>query len=415
MSADCYYIKNFEKGCTNGVRKYKIKVIQPAKGDGVCQFNLKDVKDGDIVEDPCAEDECSSVDYSNNSSKFNNTMLCLIDSFNTTFATDFSTVSNCSSDKLIKQSFKLVVGPEADLSDCSIKVGQSIDLTSSKICGDINQTLANFTDSTDKKNFIVTIIDKVISKQPKYIQDKTEFINRFKKLMIENLMNVSGGVNGKCSQTISISQDQNVYFLGNIKCKGTEFKFSQEAIVNAYISCITGPVLDNLQKDQLLIKYYNQSPDADCIFDYQLVEACDGDERKVKVNILIPKRGKGKCEYSNNQVITQKCKNNNCEVSDWGEWSPCLQDETQYRSRRIVLQGKDCPVLFQQRECKYEDVRERPNANPSVPKRKNISKTSVNFYQVFTDGPSILIGKDKIIFYSFFIFFFIVLIYAIFS
>jgi len=414
MSADCYYIKNLEKGCTNGVRKYKIKIIEPAKGGGVCQFNLKDVKDGDIVEDPCTEDECSTLEYSNNS-KFNNTMLCLIDSFNTTFATEFSTVGNCSSDKLIKQSFKLVVGPEADLSDCSIKVGQSIDLTSSKICGDINQTISNFNDSTDKKNFVVKVIDRVISKQPKYIQDKTEFIDRFKKLMVEKLMNVSGGVNSKCSQTISISQDQNVYFLGNIKCKGSEFKFTQEAIVNAYISCITGPIFDNLQKDQLLIKYYNQSPDADCVFDFQITEPCDGEERKVKVNILTPKKGKGTCEYSNNQVITQKCTTDNCQVSEWGKWSPCLQDETQFRSRRIILQGKDCPVLFQQRECKYEDIRERPNSKPSVPKRKNIVNVNGNFYKVFTDGPSVLIGKDKILFYAFFIFFFIVLIYAIFS
>ncbi len=421
MNSNCYYIKEFNKPCDDKqVRKYKIKVLEPAKGTGICQYNLVDIKDGDIIEEPCNDEECSTDDYNNNSqTDFKNAINCLLNSFNTTFAKDFSGgPGDCSSDKLIKQSFKLVIGPDADLSDCKVSVDQRIDMSSEKVCANINETLSKF-EGEEKYKFITNIVNKVIDNQPESIRNKTEFIKRFKKLLIDSLMVTQGQVNAKCSQSISVSQDQNIYLLGRIKCSGSNFKFSQEAVVSSYISCITAPVLDSLKNDQLLKKYYTASPNSDCIYDLQIVEPCDGKQRKVKVNMISPKKGTGKCEYNGqqitaNQTLTQKCKNDNCEVSEWDDWSPCLVDEVQYRTRRIILQGKDCPSLFQERECKYEPIRSRPNSRPETPLRQIINKNTIPFYEVFVNGPSSLDPKNKMIFYAFFIFFIFIFIYAIF-
>lgn len=413
-SSNCSYIKELYQKCDGGVRKYKIKVFEPAKGSGICQYNLKDVKDGDIVEDICGEDECNIDEYNLGKTNFKDTVNCLIESFTTTFAKDFSSgPGDCSSDKLVKQAFKLNVGPEVDLSDCTVNVDQKIDMKSIKVCSNINDTLSKF-EGIEKYNFITKILKKVIDKQPQTIRDKTEFINRFSDLMIDSLMAVTQSVNSKCSQSISLSQDQNVYLLGSIKCQGSTFNFSQEAIVDAYMSCITTPVLDNIKNDTLLKKYFEDSADADCVYDLTLIEPCDGETRKVKVNILKPKKGNGKCKYTPNQTISQKCTSNSCEVSEWSEWSPCLIDEKQYRSRRIVLQGSDCPPLYQERDCKYEPIRKRKNANPEVKDRKIINSSLPQFYEFFIKGPSVLSSNQKRIVYAFGIFFIIVLIYSIF-
>jgi len=414
MSSNCLYMKQLDESCKDGIRKYKINVIAPSKGDGVCRYNLKDVKDGDIVEEACDNTACPLPEFNAGRTDFKATLSCMIDSFNETFAKDFSGgPGDCSQDKVVKQSAKLVVGPDADLTDCKIELDQKIDLSSQKICGNINETLAGF-EGEAKSTFINSLLDKVISRQPKNIKDKTQFISRFKTLMVDNLMAVQGGVNSKCSQTISISQDQNIYFLGNISCKGSTFKFSQEAIVNAYMSCITAPVLDVISNDTLLKRYFTEKQNADCIYDFELLEPCNNNKRKLKVNILSPAKGTGKCTYTNNQIIQEDCTTNSCKVSEWSEWSPCLVDEKHHRTRRITLQGKDCPPLYQEEDCFYEEERDRPNANPLPVKRKNLSSRQSGFYRFFSEGPSVLEFKQKILFYAFIIFFFIVLFYTIF-
>lgn len=414
MSSNCLYIKELYETCKEGVRKYKINIITPSKGDGVCRYNLIDIKNGDIVQEQCDDSQCPLPEFNNGKTDFKTTLKCMFDSFNEMFAHDFSGgPGDCSQDKIVKQSAKLLVGPEADLSDCNIDLSQQIDLSSKKICANINETLAKF-EGEDKYNFIKELLDKVILTQPQNIKNKTNFIKRFRQLMIDSLMGVQGGVNSKCSQTISISQDQNIYFLGNVKCKGSTFKFTQEAIVNAYMSCITGPILDNMVNDSLLKKYFIENQNADCIYDFELLEPCNNNKRKLKVNILSPSKGSGKCQYTQNQIIQDDCTTNSCKVSEWSEWSPCLINEIHHRTRRITLQGKDCPPLYEEEECVYEDKRERTNSNPQPVKRKNLKSQMTSFYRVFADGPSALDSKQKAIFYAFLIFFFIVLFYAIF-
>ncbi len=419
MNANCYYIKEplkLQDNCDGKVAKYTIKVLTPAKGNGVCKFNLKDVKNGDIVEVPCSNDECNIDEYNSGNTSFKNAVLCLIKSFTDTFARDFpSGPGSCSSDKVIKQNFKLVVGPGADLGNCEVEVNQQIDATSIKLCANINETLNNF-EGQARQDFITKLLDKVIASQPQSIKKKPEFLSRFKQMMLDLLMVSQGTVNSKCSQSISIGQDQNVYLLGNIKCEGSKFKFSQEAILNAYMSCITSPVMDQMTNDALLKKYYNMSENADCEYDdTETVEACNGSIIKRKVNILKPQRGTGKCPYTQNQIISVPCTFGKCQVSDWTEWSPCLIDEVQHRKRTITLQGKDCPSLYEEQKCKYEPIRSRPNAKPETPKRKTIYEDTVGlFYLFFSQGPSALQGKDKIITYAFLLFFLLVFIYVIF-
>jgi hypothetical protein len=415
MSTNCYYIKEPLKKCDGTVTKYTIRVITPPTGKGTCQFNLKDVKTGDIVEEPCSNDECVIAEYNAGNTSFKNAVLCLIKSFTDTFAKDFSSgPGDCSSDKVIKQNFKLVVGPEADLSECSVEVDQKIDATSEKVCANINQTLSNF-EGKQRYDFIVALLNKVISSQPDSIKKKPEFVNRFKQMMIDVLMASQGPVNSKCSQSISISQDQNVYLLGNIKCKDSKFKFSQEAILNAYMSCITTPVMDQLTNDPLLKKYYSLSQNADCVYDTETIESCNGSVIKSKVNIITPAKGTGKCVYNANQIITTPCTFGKCKVSSWSEWSPCLSNEIQHRKRTITLQGKDCPNLYEEQKCKYESIRERPNARPETPKRINIyEEANTGFYKFFSEGPSGVEYKNTIITYAFLIFFLLVFIYVIF-
>lgn len=418
MSENCYYTKEPLKtkdNCDGTVAKYTIKITSQAKGNGTCKFNLKDVKDGDIVEIPCSNDECSIDEYNSGNTSFKNAVLCLIKSFTDTFAKDFpSGPGSCSSDKIIKQNFKLVIGPEADLGNCEIEANQTIDSTSVKICANINETLNNFK-GQERYNFITKLLDKVIASQPQSIRKKIEFVSRFKQMMIDVLMISQGTINSKCSQSISIGQDQNVYLLGNIKCEGSKFKFSQEAILNAYMSCITSPVMDQLTKDPLLKKYYSMNENTDCEFDIETIEPCDGSNIKSKVNILIPQRGSGKCPYKQNEIISTPCTFSNCQVSDWTEWSPCLSNEIQHRKRTITLQGKDCPSLYEEQKCKYESIRTRPNSNPEIPKRKTVYDDTVkSFYLFFSEGPSILEGKSKVIVYAFLIFFLLVFIYVIF-
>lgn len=415
MSENCFYIKESFAKCDGSFSKYKIKIISPAKGSGTCKFNLKDVKDGDIVEERCSNDECVIADYNAGNTSFKNVVLCLIKAFTDTFANDFpSGPGSCSSDKFIRQSFKLVTGPEVDLSQCKVSVDQTIDLTSEKICANINETLSKF-EGQERLNFITKLLDKVIANQPPYIKKKTLFVNRFKQMMIDVLMMSQGTINSKCSQSISIGQDQNVYLLGNVKCQGSTFKFSQDAILNAYMSCITTPVMDQIEKDNLLKKYYNMSENADCEFDIETVEPCDGSTIKSKVNILIPQRGTGKCPYNQNQIISKPCTFSKCQVSEWSEWSPCLSNEVQHRKRTITLQGKDCPSLYEEQKCEYEPIRKRPNARPKTPKRQTIYEDTVkSFYLFFSEGPSVLEGKSKVIAYAFFAFFLLVFIYVIF-
>jgi hypothetical protein len=162
MNANCYYIKEplkLQDNCDGKVAKYTIKVLTPAKGNGVCKFNLKDVKNGDIVEVPCSNDECNIDEYNSGNTSFKNAVLCLIKSFTDTFARDFpSGPGSCSSDKVIKQNFKLVVGPGADLGNCEVEVNQQIDATSVKVCANINETLNNF-EGQARQDFITKLLD----------------------------------------------------------------------------------------------------------------------------------------------------------------------------------------------------------------------------------------------------------------
>jgi len=331
---------------------------------------------------------------------------CIIEKLTSVFVALFNNqYGKCTSDKIITQDMFLNVGPDADLSNCKINIGQKIDLSSQKVCLDINQTIASFK-GPDK----VSLLNKVLDSTFSGTSLNSSFIKVLRDKILNSLVNIDSTINSSCAQRISVTQDQKIFILGNVKCEGSTFKFSQEAIIDAYMSCITSPVLDSLQQDYYLKKLYDESlKNADCIIDRTLHENCKNGKIKYKINIIEPPKGTGQCPYTQNSIIEEDCTIPQCEVTDWGEWSRCYGDGTQSRNRYIKVQGINCPTFVETRDCENKETRDRdiPSKEPKVV----YNKVSEQGYEWLLGGWSLMNTKQKVISISLIIFLIILLIY----
>ena len=311
----------------------------------------------------------------------------------------------CTQNKLVSQVSEIYIGPGFFGPTCSISSIQDIDTSSgSKVCSDINNRMINM-NSEERIKLLTNILDQLFL-DSKYKNVPSTFKQTCKEKIIELLGNLSGNVNSTCSQSIYLDQNQKIYLLGKIECKNSKLEFSQNAIVQQYMKCIVGPMFDSLNTDLLLQTLYNENPNKDCIYDKILVKGCDGTKRIFKVNILSNATGTGTCPYINNQNVEETCNKIECQVSDWDEWSDCIEGK-QSRQRRIIKQGENCPNFLETRDCTIVINRgDITNTN---------NNTSIKFksYNWFVLGIDKMEKKQRIIFYVFLSFLLLVLIYSL--
>ena len=423
MNSDCIIQKTPINQCTKNKRKYKIEVVRPASGSGKCVYR----EDADkltgklavnipitqqIIDDglelPCSDDQCVRV----NGGPFKDALKCILQDLQNTFVKRFNEgPGDCVQDKVVKQSMNIFIGPDADLGECEIDLSQKIDVRGKKVCLEINKALMNL-QGKDKEDFLDSVLDEVFNLQTTYIKDRPNFVNLCKDTLFNKLMSIDSSINSKCSQSVFVSQDQNVFLLGDIKCQGSVFRFSQDAVVSAYMSCITGPFLDDLENDLNLKKLYEMPLDSDCVFETQVVKPCDGKVRQSQVTILRNARGKGTCPYVNNQIISEACSNSTCKVSEWSSWTPCIAGKQQ-RKRTVITPGDDCPQFTESRTCSVE-LGQRKNAEQQIPTRPSPILGENYGYEWLFYGPSYLTQTQKIIAIAIAIFLIGLWIYALF-
>jgi hypothetical protein len=421
MSEDCIFVKKPYSICTNNKKKFKFEIIRPERNGGNCNYTFKlnnqdqtiDLKTLQtknwLNEEDCDQttDKCNGI-----SDDYTEVMKCIINSVVETFVNKFNRgPGNCSSDKIITQRSAVYIGPDVDMSTCEVSIGQTIDLTSKKICLDINSILANLS-GQEKANLIEDVLEDTF----KYynnpvVSGKKLFIEKCKDLLFDRLMNIDMSINAGCSQKITVTQDQNIYFLGTVLCDNSKFDFTQSAIVKGYMRCITEPFMDDLIKNIELKRLFNitQQINKDCVTNKVLVQGCNGKERKFKMDILIPSQGTGKCDYMQNQIITESCENKDCELSDWSDWSPCVEEVpesgigTQFRTRKlkknsegkVIGGGNNCGDFNEKRIC-YIPKKSRNNSIQNVEIPPPIFPTKKG-YEWLLYGPSYLNDKQKLL------------------
>jgi hypothetical protein len=401
MNNDCILQKTSISQCTKNKRKFKLNIIKPSSGSGKCtyeekgdtligkpSFKKENVKDGDEIELFCEDDDCVR-----GSNLFKDAIKCILKDLQDTFVKTFNEgPGDCVADRTVKQNMAVFIGPNADLGECEVNISQKIDLKGKKVCLDINKAIMNL-QGEEKEKLLREVLDKTFILQSDYIQNRPDFINLCKSIILNKLMSIEASIDSKCSQTISVGQDQNVYLLGDIKCKNSVFSFSQEAIVKAYMSCITGPFLDDLMNDLTLKKLYESPLDADCVFDKTLVQPCDGTTRKYRIDILKEKKGNGTCAYTNNQVISENCSLSKCKVSNWSGWSICAGGK-QERTRKVITPGDDCPHFKETRPC-FQQLRDRLNADQQLKTRPPPILGEKYGYEWLYYGPSYFTSTQK--------------------
>jgi len=449
MAEDCIFIKKPYSLCTNSKKKYKFEIIRPEKNGGKCEYTFfKDSSDARnkinsvvdlnqlrqknmINEEYCDEltDECNAV-----SEDYKEVIKCILKKVIDTFVDKFNKgPGNCSSDKIIRQRSTVFIGPDFDGATCSVEINQSIDLTSKKICLDINKILADLGGDLETKR---TLIEDVVNDTFKYynnpiVYKKTLFIEKLKDLIFDRLMNIDMTINAGCSQKVYVGQDQNIYLLGKILCENSKFEFTQSAIVKAYMRCITEPFMDDLVNQPELKRLFNinESINRDCIINKILVQGCNSTpgkpgQRKFKIDILIPQAGNGSCEYQQNQIISEECSTKLCETSDWDEWSPCVEEVqftsdsetsfptpsglrsgvgTQFRKRtlkkdsdgKVIGGGENCPSFEEKRICYIPKLtRKNINQKLEIPPPKFATKKG---YEWLLYGPEYMTESQKTI------------------
>jgi len=468
MSGNCFYTKIPTSQCAKGKRNFKINLIKPKSGNGVCQYEYDKVVGDKIVktklditynDQPIIDESCQDDDCVPTSNDYKDVVKCILKSLQDTFVKKFNEgPGNCSSDKIVKQNMSVFIGPDADLGECDVTLGQTIDMSAKRVCLDINKVLLSL-QGEEKVQLLRLILDEVFNQQSKYVKDRPLFVQKAKEYLLNKLMTVEASANTKCSQSISVSQDQNIYLLGEIKCKDSKFEFSQSAIVKAYMSCITGPFLDDMANDYGLKRLFDAKLDNNCLWVKKLVQPCDGEIRKFRIEIIRPAIGSGVCEFrddeytlsevrelarrngiknpenletdelcdalnlgikrvtdkdvrciktnptvmkiNQNDIITESCKIPDCQVSDWSEWSSCLVEPGQLgeqtRERKVIKPGEDCPNVTEKRDC-TTTLRKRKNSDQVIPKEgDNIVVNNYKGYEWLYYGPGVMTDRQKLI------------------
>jgi hypothetical protein len=407
--ANCEYKKIKQSDCDPDSRKQKftIQITKPAVGSGWCQY-----KDGELIEETCALPSCNR-----NSDKYTDFINCLIQDLTDNFVKEFNKAGgpgDCRADRVIRQSMLVYVGKNADLSQCSIDINQKIDLKDKKVCVNINESLAAFQGPARRK-FLTKIIDELLNKPNKYLSERPTFVKAIKETLLQQLMNIPTGVETSCSQSIYVTQDMRVFFLGVIKCEACKnggkcknkkcpdgstcggFTFTQDAIVSAYASCITAPVLDSLSTDFFLKKLYEEDPNANCSYDLVPDSVCDPstNQQRYKVKMITPVKGKGKCDVSDGQIKLDKCDLAKCTVTEWSNWSRCTDSGFQQRTRSIKTPGSKCPNFVETRACNPQQDWIRKRKVPPMPTPQIELDGKSGGYEWLVYGPTTMTKEQQ--------------------
>jgi predicted Zn-ribbon and HTH transcriptional regulator len=285
------------------------------------------------------------------------------------YVTKFNSSSKggmCSEATRIKQGINVVIEEGADLGDCEIEINQNMTLSDQdSICADINSRLMNM-ETNAKRNMINEILDEIIPTLPIKIKQNTVFIKLLREKVLYLLMNIDATIQANCSSAVYLDQNKNIYFLGKIQkikqpdgtikeiypitCKDSKFEFSQKAIVKQFSKCIVTPAFEVLQNDPELKAAYDINPNQDCYYEEVLFKPCNGSTRMFKIKVVNPPTGTGTCPYVNGDIIQKPCKTSTCKVTDWEDWSPCINNK-QTRTRKVLTPGDDCPNFIEERAC----------------------------------------------------------------
>jgi hypothetical protein len=284
-----------------------------------------------------------------NDLSYENVMNCFCEAFVTRFVSLFNTgPGQCSSDNYISQSFFL--DNRGDLSDCKVKISQYIDYSGKQTCANINEILNRF-QGVDRERVITQSVNEALTTLPDSVRRNTGFIGILRMMMIDQLSVPQTLSDSSCSQTIQLTQDQRVLITDKVICHNSLFDFSQSAIVENYIRCLVEPYLENLKTNlRLRVLYQNIPSNNDCIYDWDVVEPCNGTTRKVKYSIIKPATGNGKCAVKEGDMGDLPCTIAECEVADWEPWSDCINGK-QTRKRVVLNTGQNCPSLSETRFC----------------------------------------------------------------
>ena len=268
---------------------------------------------------------------------------------------------------------------------------------------DTVNSLSDITITNEKQQLIKDILDSVFSKLPISILKKSTFVKNLKNAFFNELMNVDTSINSRCSQSILVTQNQNIIMKGPIYCEGSGFEFSQEAIIKNFMKCVTSPILDNVKNNGALKVMFSNPISSDCVYDKILVEPCSStNKRKFRIDILQPEKEGGSCQYVQNQIIEEDCSITQCVTSEWSEWSPCVEGN-QTRTRYVKLQGTNCPTLIETRLCNVQ-LRSRKNADQPIPSGSQMisyNKEQTNSQNWFVFGLSKMNKPQKYVLFIF--------------
>jgi hypothetical protein len=290
-----------------------------------------------------------------------------------------SDLATCSSQLIAILNQNLTI--EGDL-NCRLNISADQSSSRDNLCADVSEKLRSMSIEDRNKMF-----DEVIKRLDQEQAFKSALVNRtnFRKEFLEKLKvelhNIPQSAQISCNSNITVDQQQNVIFKGDLNCDDdSEVNLDSTLIATQQMSCLAGIVIDNLKRDKLLRQSFNRGDNQDCVYELVQVAPCKTVngvlQREYQVFIIENKVGRGECKIKENINLNKKtisssgergffeaCIPNQCEVSNWNAWSPCYDvknamgqmKKMQYRTRQLLKQGTNCPpdkrILKEEREC----------------------------------------------------------------
>lgn len=325
-----------------------------------------------------------------------------------------SDLATCASQTILKTNQTINIQGNVDCNlNATVTQGSSRD----SLCLDVSEKLKALSMEERNKMFDEVIIrleneDELTSALTNRTKFKKEF---FDKLKVE-LHNIPQSAQFSCNSNILSVQDQVVTILGDIKCDDdSEVNIDSTLFATQQMKCLSGVVIDNLKRDNILRQSFNKGDNQDCIYDLIQVSPCvnvNGQWRREYQAFIIENQvGNGKCVIKeelqlNKRTISnsgergyfEQCTPDQCDVSNWNAWSPCYDvknasgqtKKMQYRTRQLIKQGTTCPadrrILQEERECPASAIfattmgvgEELEEVNKSINNNNNTNKTNNN-------------------------------------